>query len=625
MVKNNKNKSKIREEKELNFIFFDIIGIIIFLMAYFLPNIKFNLKIGMYFVSYVLIGFDIFKKAIKHLFKKDMFDENLLMSIATIGALFIGEYIEGIAVLLLYKIGEALQDRAVDKSKEKIKNAIDIRAHYANLIINGNIKKVDPHNLKIGDIVVVKNGEKIPTDGVISKGETRLDTSSLTGESISTSVKKNDEVLSGMINIGSIIEVKVTKEYVDSTASKIIELIENAKEIKSKTENFITKFSKTYTPVVIVIAILIAMSFPPLVGISFSESLNRALIFLVVSCPCALVISVPLGFFVGMGSCSKNGILVKGSNYLDILSNVDTIAFDKTGTLTKGVFKITKINNKSTMTDEKLVEYIALCESFSNHYIAKSIISSYSKKIDKKRIKNHEEIAGYGIKAEIDDKKVIVGNKSLIEKEGIKIQEEKTVGTIVYLAIDNSYMGNIILSDELKNNVENLTPDLKTKSGIKKNILLTGDKKSVAINIANELKFDEFYSELLPQNKVEIVEKLKQNTKGKVAFVGDGINDSPVLASADVGISMGNGSDIAIDTSDVVLMTDEPNKLIKCLKISKKTKRVVIENIVFALGVKVMVLLLSALGFATMWEAIFADVGVSLIAIFNSLRIFNTK
>ena len=625
MVKNNKNKSKITEEKELNFIFFDIIGIIIFLMAYFLPNIKFNLKIGMYFVSYVLIGFDIFKKAIKHLFKKDMFDENLLMSIATIGALFIGEYIEGIAVLLLYKIGEALQDRAVDKSKEKIKNAIDIRAHYANLIINGNIKKVDPHNLKIGDIVVVKNGEKIPTDGVISKGETRLDTSSLTGESISRSVKKNDEVLSGMINIGSIIEVKVTKEYVDSTASKIIELIENAKGVKSKTENFITKFSKTYTPVVIVIAILIAMSFPPLFGISFSESLNRALIFLVVSCPCALVISVPLGFFVGMGSCSKNGILVKGSNYLDILSNVDTIAFDKTGTLTKGVFKITKINNKSTMTDEKLVEYIALCESFSNHYIAKSIISSYSKKIDKKRIKNHEEIAGYGIKAEIDDKKVIVGNKSLIEKEGIKIQEEKTVGTIVYLAIDNSYMGNIILSDELKNNVENLTSDLKTKSGIKKNILLTGDKKSVAINIANELKFDEIYSELLPQNKVEIVEKLKQNTKGKVAFVGDGINDSPVLASADVGISMGNGSDIAIDTSDVVLMTDEPHKLIKCLKISKKTKRVVIENIVFALGVKVMVLLLSALGFATMWEAIFADVGVSLIAIFNSLRIFNTK
>ena len=625
MVKNNKNKSKIREEKELNFIFFDIIGIIIFLMAYFLPNIKFNLKLGMYFVSYVLIGFDIFKKAIKHLFKKDMFDENLLMSIATIGALFIGEYIEGIAVLLLYKIGEALQDRAVDKSKEKIKNAIDIRAHYANLIINGNIKKVDPNNLKIGDIVVVKNGEKIPTDGVISKGETRLDTSSLTGESISKSVKKNDEVLSGMINIGSIIEVKVTKEYVDSTASKIIELIENAKEVKSKTENFITKFSKTYTPVVIVIAILIAMSFPPLFGISFSESLNRALIFLVVSCPCALVISVPLGFFVGMGSCSKNGILVKGSNYLDILSNVDTIAFDKTGTLTKGVFKITKINNKSTMTDEKLVEYIALCESFSNHYIAKSIISSYSKKIDKKRIKNHEEIAGYGIKAEIDDKKVIVGNKSLIEKEGIKIQEEKTVGTIVYLAIDNSYMGNIILSDELKNNVENLTSDLKTKSGIKKNILLTGDKKSVAINIANELKFDEIYSELLPQNKVEIVEKLKQNTKGKVAFVGDGINDSPVLASADVGISMGNGSDIAIDTSDVVLITDEPHKLIKCLKISKKTKRVVIENIVFALGVKVMVLLLSALGFATMWEAIFADVGVSLIAIFNSLRIFNTK
>lgn len=625
MKKSNKKNNKIKVEKELNFIFLDIIGIIIFLMAYFIPNIKFNLKIGMYIVSYVLIGFDIFKNAIKHLFKKDMFDENLLMTIATIGALFIGEYIEGVAVLLLYKIGEALQDRAVDKSKEKIKNAIDIRANYANLIINGNIEKVDPHNLKIGDIVVVKNGEKIPTDGVISKGETRLDTSSLTGESIPKHAKKNDEVLSGMINVGSIIEVKVTKAYANSTASKIIDLIENAKGAKSKTENFITKFSKTYTPVVIVIAILIAMSFPPLLGISLSESLNRALIFLVVACPCALVISVPLGFFVGMGSCSKNGILVKGSNYLDILSNVDTIAFDKTGTLTKGVFKITKINNKSSMTDDEMIEYMALCESFSNHYIAKSIISSYSKTLDKKRIKKHEEIAGYGIKAEIDGKKVIVGNKSLIEKEGIKIQDEKAVGTVVYLAIDNSYVGNIILSDKLKNNVETLTLDLKNKSGIKKNVLLTGDKKSVAINIANELKFDEIHSELLPQNKVEIVEGLKQNTKGKVAFVGDGINDSPVLASADVGISMGNGSDIAIDTSDVVLMTDEPHKLIKCLKISKKTKRVVIENIVFALGIKVIVLLLSALGFATMWEAIFADVGVSLIAIFNSLRIFKTK
>ena len=617
------DKEKIN--KETNLVFLDVIGIIVFLMAYFIPGIKFNLKIGMYIVSYALIGFDIFKKAIKHLFRKDMFDENLLMTIATIGALCIGEYIEGVAVLLLYKIGEYLQDKAVDTSKEKIKSAIDIRAKYANVIKNGKVEKVDPETLKIGDIVVVKNGEKIPTDGVISKGNTRLDTSSLTGESIPKDVAENDEVLSGMINLGEVIEIKVTKAFEDSTASKILDLIENARESKSKTENFITKFSKIYTPTVIVIAILIAMSFPSILGIGFADSLNRALIFLVVSCPCALVISVPLGFFVGMGSCSKKGILIKGSNYLDALSSVDTVAFDKTGTLTKGVFKITKINNKSDMSDDEILEYLALCESYSNHYIAKSILTSYGKEIDKERIKEHSEIAGHGIKAVIDGKEVLVGNKSLMDNQNIKVDVEDTVGTVIYIAIDKKYSGNVVLSDELKDNVLELSNNLKRICGIKNTVLLTGDKENVAKKVAEEIKFNNVYGELLPQDKVEIVEKLKQGTKKKVAFVGDGINDSPVLACADVGISMGNGSDIAIDTSDIVLMTDEPHKLVECIKISKKTKSVVIQNIVFALSIKVIVLVLSAIGISTMWEAIFADVGVSLLAIFNSIRIFKIK
>lgn len=617
------DKEKIN--KEINLVFLDVIGIIVFLMAYFIPGIKFNLKIGMYIVSYALIGFDIFKKAIKHLFRKDMFDENLLMTIATIGALCIGEYIEGVAVLLLYKIGEYLQDKAVDTSKEKIKSAIDIRAKYANVIKNGKVEKVDPETLKIGDIVVVKNGEKIPTDGLISKGNTRLDTSSLTGESIPKDVAENDEVLSGMINLGEVIEIKVTKAFEDSTASKILDLIENARESKSKTENFITKFSKIYTPTVIVIAILIAMSFPSIFGIGFADSLNRALIFLVVSCPCALVISVPLGFFVGMGSCSKKGILIKGSNYLDALSSVDTVAFDKTGTLTKGVFKITKINNKSDMSDDEILEYLALCESYSNHYIAKSILTSYGKEIDKERIKEHSEIAGHGIKAVIDGKEVLAGNKSLMDNQNIKVDVEDTVGTVIYIAIDKKYSGNVVLSDELKDNVLELSNNLKRICGIKNTVLLTGDKENVAKKVAEKIKFNNVYGELLPQDKVEIVEKLKQGTKKKVAFVGDGINDSPVLACADVGISMGNGSDIAIDTSDIVLMTDEPHKLVECIKISKKTKSVVIQNIVFALSIKVIVLVLSAMGISTMWEAIFADVGVSLLAIFNSIRIFKIK
>lgn len=613
------------EKFDLKMIFLDILGILVFLFAHFIPYLNNYVKIIMYIISYGIIGFEVFAKAIKHLFKKDMFDENLLMTIATIGALCIGEYIEGIVVLLLYKIGEFLQDLAVDRSKNKIKESIDIRAKHANLIIDGKIQEVDPNNLKIGDIVIVKNGEKIPTDGVIFKGETNLDTSSLTGESFPLKVKKEDNVLSGMINLGDTIEVKVTKEFENSAASKIIDLIENAKDKKSKTENFITKFSKIYTPLVIIIAILIVIFFPIILNIKFVDSLNRALIFLVVSCPCALVISVPLGFFVGMGNCSKHGILVKGSNYLDILSSVDTVAFDKTGTLTEGVFKITKINNNSELSDEKILEYIALAEMMSNHYIAKSIINSYGKKLDKERIKSHSEISGRGIKAIIDEKEVLVGNKKLMDENNIKIVENNDIGTIVYLAVDKTYVGSVVLSDSLKKNVDKLNYNLKKKLKIKNTVLLTGDKKEISEEVTKGLGFDAVYSDLLPQNKVEIVENLKKTSNSKVAFVGDGINDSPVLASADVGISMGKGSDIAIDTADIVLMTDEPLKIIHAIKIAKKTKNIVIQNITFALAIKFIVLFLSAVGISSMWEAIFADVGVSLIAIANSIRIFKLK
>lgn len=613
------------EKFDIKVIILDIVGIILFLCAYFIPNLNNTVKIVLYIISYGIIGFEVFGKAIKHLFKKDMFDENLLMTIATIGALCIGEYIEGIVVLLLYKIGEFLQDLAVDKSKEKIKEAIDIRAKHANLIIDGKIQEVDPSNLKIGDIVVVKNGEKIPTDGIVFKGKTNLDTSSLTGESIPLSVNQDDDVLSGMINLEDTIEIKVTKEFENSAASQILELIENAKDKKSKTENFITKFSKIYTPLVIIIAIFIVVFFPLILDIKFVDSLNRALIFLVVSCPCALVISVPLGFFVGMGNCSKHGILVKGSNYLDILSSVNTVAFDKTGTLTEGVFKITKINNQSNLSDEKMLEYIALAEMMSNHYIAKSIINSYGKELDKERIKSHSEISGRGITANIDDKKVLVGNKKLMNENNIEIIENNNIGTIVYLVIDKKFVGSIVLSDSLKKNVDKLNYELKKKLKIKNTVLLTGDKKEISEEVTKELGFDTVYSDLLPQNKVEIVEKLKKKSNSKVAFVGDGINDSPVLASADVGISMGKGSDIAIDSSDIVLMTDEPLKLVNAIKVAKKTKSIVIQNITIALVIKLVVLILSAIGISSMWEAIFADVGVSLIAIANSIRIFKVK
>lgn len=611
-------------------IILGIIGVIIFVATIIISkNIKIDtyVSIACFLISYICIGYNIFFNAMKRLFKKDMFDENLLMTIASIGAFFTGDYIEGIVVILLYKIGEFLQDKATENSKKKIEESLSINIQYANLKVGNDIKRVEPKNVKVGDIIIVKTGERVPLDGIVINGTTSIDTSSLTGESKPVSVNKNDNILSGVINLSNVIEVKVTKDYEDSTSTKIIKLISEAVENKSKTENFITRFSKIYTPIVILIAIILAIVLPVFFNIPFAEALREhVLTFLVVSCPCALVISVPLGFFVGIGTCSKNGILVKGSNYLDILSSVKKVAFDKTGTLTKGDFTITDINNQSDLSNERLLEILALCETFSNHYIAKSIVKSYNKKLDKPKVKSHSEVAGHGIIARVEDMDVMVGNTKLMAKNNIKITTSSNVGTVIYIAINGKYVGNITLSDSLKKGVDILIDNLK-QLGIKETILLTGDKKDIAEDLSKKVKLDKVYSELLPQDKVNIIKEIKEkdDKSGKIAYVGDGINDSPVLATADVGISMGHGSDLAIETSDIVLMTDEPHKLISAIKIAKNTKNIVMENIIFAISVKIIVLVLSTFGSISMWLAIFADVGVSLIAILNSMRIFNKK
>ncbi len=618
------------EELKISEIIMTIIGIVILVISFVISK---KLSISplllniMYGLSYICIGYTIFFKAIKHLFKKDMFDENLLMTIATVGAFFTNDYIEGVIVILLYKIGEFLEDKATENSKKKIKESLSINVSYANLKLGNEIKKIEPQNVKIGDIIIVKSGERVPLDGIVINGNTNIDTSSLTGESKPVSIKENDKILSGVINLSNVIEIKVTNTYENSTSTKIMKLITEAVDNKSKTENFISRFSKIYTPIVILIALILLVILPVFFNIPFVTALREhVLIFLVVSCPCALVISVPLGFFIGIGTCSKNGILVKGSNYLDILSSVKKVAFDKTGTLTKGEFEITNICNKSNLSDDKLLEIVALCELFSNHYIAKSIVKSYNKKLDKSKIIEHSEIAGYGIVAKIEDMNVIVGNEKLLNKNNIEVDKQNKVGTIVHVAINNEYAGNIILSDNLKDGVEELINNLK-KIGIKETILLTGDKKDIANDLKNKINIDRVYSELLPKDKVDIIKNIKEKdeNKLKIAYVGDGINDSPVLASADVGISMGHGSDLAIETSDIVLMTDEPHKIVDCIKISKNTKNIVMQNIIFAISVKIIVLILSTFGSISMWLAIFADVGVSLIAILNCMRIFRKK
>lgn len=585
------------------------------------------IKDALFIISYLIVGFSILKKAIRNIFRGKVFDENFLMAVATIGAFGVGEFPEAVAVMLFYQIGELFQSYAVDKSRKSISSLMDIRPDYANVIRNNKEEKVDPDDVKIGELIVVKPGEKIPLDGIIAEGTTMLDTKALTGESVPVEVKVNDEVLSGSINESGKILVKVSKEYGESTVSKILDLVENASSKKSKSENFITKFAKYYTPTVVIIAVILAIV-PPFIfkGTSFSEWIYRALSFLVVSCPCALVISIPLSFFGGIGGASKMGILIKGSNYLEALASTEIAVFDKTGTLTKGVFEVQKIETNNIDKDE-LLEIAAYAENYSNHPIAKSIKNAYKKQIDTNRIKDIKEISGHGISVKIDNKNVLIGNEKLMEENKIEYTKSEDIGTILYVAINNKYKGLIIISDEIKEDSLGLIKNLKDL-GVKKTVMLTGDKKTVGEAVGEKIGLDEVYTELLPDGKVEKVESLmrEKTEKGKLVFVGDGINDSPVLAMSDIGIAMGAlGSDAAIEAADVVIMTDEPSKIADAIGLSRKTMKIVKENIVFAIFIKVLVLVLTAIGLSTMWEAVFADVGVSIIAIINALRMLKVK
>ena len=604
-----------------------IIALILFLIALIIDfgNVWINNVI--YIIAYIIVGFEIVRKALRNITRGKVFDENFLMTVATIGAFGIGEFPEAVAVMLFYQVGELFQSYAVDKSRKSIANLMDIRPDYANIEKDGKLEKVDPDEVKIGDIIVVKPGEKIPLDGTVVEGKTNLDTKALTGEPMPREANIGDDVISGCINLNGLIKVKVTKEFGESTVSKILDLVENASSKKSKSENFITKFAAYYTPIVVIIAVILAIV-PPLIipGAEFSDWIYRALSFLVVSCPCALVISIPLSFFGGIGGASKMGILIKGSNYLEALANTEIVVFDKTGTLTEGDAKVQKIEAEG-ISKEELLEITALAENFSNHPIAISIKSEYNKPIDEKRIVKTQELTGRGIKATIDEKEVLVGNEKLMKEEKIDYKECTDAGTALYVAIDKKYVGYILIADSIKKDSKKAIQNLK-KNGIKQTVMLTGDRKQVGEAVAKELGIDKVYTELLPDGKVEKVEELlkEKSPKGKLAFVGDGINDAPVLAISDIGIAMGAlGSDAAIEAADVVLMTDEPSKIVDAIHLSKKTMRIVKENIVFAILVKVIVLILSAFGLSTMWEAVFADVGVSIIAIINALRVLRVK
>ena len=600
-----------------------VIALILFLISLIIPFENAWINIGIYIISYLIVGLDVLIEAIKNIFKGEVFDENFLMTIATIGAFTIGEYPEAVAVMLFYQVGEMFQSYAVDKSRKSIASLMDIRPDFANIKKNGSIEKVSPDKISIGDIIIVKPGEKVPLDGTIVDGNSMLDTSALTGESVPREVNIGDEVLSGSINQNGLIEIKVTKSFGESTVSKILDLVENASSKKSKSENFISKFAKYYTPIVVVIAVLLAI-IPPIIfkETEFIQWLYRALTFLVVSCPCALVISIPLGFFGGIGGASKLGVLVKGSNYLEALSKTEVVVFDKTGTLTEGVFEVKKVNSVD-ITKEDLIKYAAYAESFSNHPIANSLKKAYGKDIDNKKISETHELSGLGVNAVVDGKEVFVGNEKLMQEKNIEYIKCNEIGTILYVAINNQFKGTIIISDKIKADAKKAIEKLK-KNNVKKIVMLTGDKKAVGESVAKELGLDEVYTELLPNNKVEKVEELmkSKSEKGKLAFVGDGINDAPVLAISDIGIAMGGlGSDAAIEAADVVLMTDEPSKVVDAIKISKKTLKIVKQNIIFAIVVKILVLILSAIGLSNMWQAVFADVGVSVLAILNALRV----
>ena len=578
-------------------------------------------------ISYIIVGFEIIRKAIRNIIRGKIFDENFLMTVATIGAFGIGEFPEAVAVMLFYQIGELFQNYAVDKSRKSIANLMDIRPDYANIYKNKKIEKVNPEEVKIGETIIAKPGEKIPLDGILIEGTTTVDTKALTGESMPKEAGEGDEVLSGCINLNGVIKIKVTKEFGESTVSKILDLVENASSKKSKSENFITKFAKYYTPIVVIIAAILAVVPPLLIANeSFNDWIYRALSFLVVSCPCALVISIPLGFFGGIGGASKMGILIKGSNYLEALSKVETVVFDKTGTLTKGVFEVQKVNAIG-ISEQELLKIAAYGEYYSNHPISKSIKKAYGKTIDEKQIIKTQELSGLGVSARIGEQDILIGNEKLMNEHQIVYTKSNDIGTILYIAIGKKYVGNILIADAIKEDSKSAINNLK-KNNIKQTVMLTGDRKEVGEKVSKELGLNKVYTELLPDGKVEKVEKLlKEKTeKGKLAFVGDGINDAPVLALADIGIAMGGlGADSAIEAADIVIMTDEPSKIAKAIKLSKKTMRIVKENIIFAITIKVAVLILTAFGLSTMWEAVFADVGVSVIAIINALRILNIK
>ena len=584
-----------------------------------LENVNVWIQFVIYLVPYLIIGYDIVYKAVRNISHGQVFDENFLMMVATVGAFGVQEFSEAVAVMLFYQVGELFQSYAVGKSRQSISAMMDICPEYANIEQNGVLTQVDPDDVEVGDIIVIKPGERIPLDGVVIEGESLVDTAALTGESVPRSAKAGDEIISGCVNGSGTLKVKVTKEFDDSTVAKILELVENASSKKAKVENFITKFAKYYTPVLALV--------PPLVlGGGFAEWIQRACIFLVISCPCALVISVPMGFFGGIGAASKVGVLVKGSNYLEAVAEMTTIVFDKTGTLTKGEFKVAQIQPQG-MTETELLEIAALGEGYSTHPIANSIWEAYGKTPDMKRTENANEIAGHGISITVDNKAVLIGNEKLMKKEGIAYTPCQSGGTVVYVACDGKFAGTLVISDTVKDGAKEAISAMK-QVGVKKCVMLTGDRKEAAMEVAKELGIDEVHAELLPADKVAQVERLlrEKPKKEKLAFVGDGINDAPVLTRADIGIAMGSmGSDAAIEAADVVLMDDDVRKIASIVRISRKTLSIVKQNIVFALGVKAIVLLLGAFGAANMWEAVFADVGVSVIAILNSMRALKEK
>lgn len=608
-----------------------IIAAVLVIVLQFVP-VEGYVRFGLYMIPYLVIGYDILKKAGKGILNRQIFDENFLMAVATIGAIALGDYKEGTAVMLFYQIGELFQSYAVGKSRRNISELMDIRPDYANVEKDGQLEQVDPDEIEIGTVIVVQPGEKVPIDGVVVEGTSSLNTSALTGESVPREVSVDDEIISGCINMTGLLKIRTTKEFGESTVSKILELVENASSRKSRSENFISKFAKVYTPAVCYGALALAI-LPPIVRMAFmglapewGDWVYRALTFLVISCPCALVISIPLSFFAGIGGASREGVLVKGSSFLETLSQTKIVVFDKTGTMTKGVFEVNGIHH-SPYKDEELLEYAALAESYSTHPISKSLQRAYGKPIDKNRVSDVEEIGGHGLTAKVDGKVVAAGNAKLMQKLGIEYHECSHVGTIVHVAIDGQYAGHILISDIIKEHAAEAIAALK-KSGIEKTVMLTGDAKNVAEHVAAQLGIDEVCSELLPGDKVEKVEELltKKSEKDKLAFVGDGINDAPVLSRADIGIAMGAlGSDAAIEAADIVLMDDDPLKISKAIRISRKCLRIVYENIYFAIGIKVICLVLGALGIANMWFAIFADVGVMILAVLNAIRTLFVK